>query len=172
MTPAYIALGSNLSEPIRQLRTAVVALDSLPQTQLSRVSSVYRSAAVGPGTQPDYLNAVALIMTALSPIALLDALQQTELDQHRVRDVRWGARTLDLDLLLYGDMIIDSPRLTVPHPRMTQRHFVLYPLCEISDAELSLPGGEQLDTLLQHCSMEGLVKTRYKLRTDSATRDR
>jgi 2-amino-4-hydroxy-6-hydroxymethyldihydropteridine diphosphokinase len=164
MTLAYVALGSNMRQPHIQLRRAVAALDALPRTHLEKVSSAYRSAAVGPGEQPDYLNAVALVATGLAPAQLLDALQQVERDQGRVRDVRWGPRTLDLDLLLYGDRIINTAQLTIPHPRLRQRHFVLYPLWEISGAELVLPEGTRLDTLLQDCPSTGLVKTRIRLR--------
>lgn len=163
MTPVYIALGSNLDDPATQLRKAVLALATLPQTQLERVSSVYRSAAVGPGTQPDFLNAVVLAHTGLTAIALLDALQRIEHQQHRVRDIHWGPRTLDLDLLLYGDVTLTTPRLTVPHPRMSQRHFVLYPLREISSDKLLLPNGTRLDALLKQCAEDGLVKTTDQL---------
>jgi len=166
MTSAYIALGSNLCQPQSQLNKAVAALEQLPDTELVRVSSVYRSAAVGPGAQPDYLNAVLLLATTLSPLALLAAMQHIEQQQGRVRDVRWGPRTLDLDLLLYGDLTLTSLQLTVPHPRMQQRDFVLYPLREISGTNLALPDGSDLDTLLQHCPANGLVKTRYQLRID------
>jgi 2-amino-4-hydroxy-6-hydroxymethyldihydropteridine diphosphokinase len=159
MKLAYIALGSNQGGPEIQLRKAVIALSTLPLTRLDKVSSVYRSAAVGPGTQPDYLNAVARLHTDLSAIALLDALQEIEREQGRVRSVRWGPRTLDLDLLLYAGETITSPRLTVPHPQMQQRHFVLYPLREISNENLLLPDGTPLDALLQRCSQSGLVKT-------------
>ena len=164
MTPAYIALGSNLRHPHSQLRKAVSALQSLPETQLQKLSSIYRSAAVGPGTQPHYLNAVALIATNLSPMVLLDAMQQIEQDQGRVRAVHWGPRTLDLDLLLYGDRTITSPRLTVPHPQLSQRHFVLYPLHEISDSGLVLPDGTALETLLQQCPEDGLVRTQLQIK--------
>lgn len=163
MTPAYIALGSNLDNPSNQLCKAVRALEALPNCQLNKVSSVYCSAAVGPGTQPDYLNAVVLLHTRLAAVQLLDAMQHVEQEQDRVRDVRWGPRTLDLDLLLYGDKTITSPRLTIPHPRMQQRHFVLYPLHEISGEELVLPDGTELNALLKQCSMEGLVKTQHPL---------
>lgn len=163
MMPAYIALGSNLCQPQHQLREAVIALAALPRTQLEKVSSIYRSAAVGPGEQPDYLNAVALIATELSPADLLDALQQVERNQGRTREIHWGARTLDLDLLLYGKMSIETPTLTLPHPRMRLRHFVLYPLREISGADLALPDGTQIDTLLHDCPEKGLVKTRFRL---------
>jgi len=165
MTYAYIALGSNLNRPQSQLQQAVAALEMLPNTALVRVSSIYRSTAVGPGTQPDYLNAVLLLDTRQSPLELLDAMQKIEHEQGRVRDIRWGPRTLDLDLLLYGEVKITSLTLTVPHPRMHQRNFVLYPLREISDTNLGLPDGSDLDTLLRQCPMNGLVKTRYQLRT-------
>jgi 2-amino-4-hydroxy-6-hydroxymethyldihydropteridine diphosphokinase len=164
MTPAYIALGSNLGRPQSQLRKAVNALEMLPDTELVRHSSIYRSAAVGPGPQADYLNAVVLLDTLLPPLALLAAMQHIEQQQGRVRDVRWGPRTLDLDLLLYGDQTITGLALTVPHPRMEQRDFVLYPLREISDTNLVLPNGSDLDTMLQRCPDNGLVKTAYQLR--------
>ena len=164
MTPVYVALGSNLRNPESQLSTAVLALEALPDTRLDRVSSIYRSAAVGPGMQPDYLNAVTLLATRLSPTALLDALQQIEQDQGRIRDARWGPRTLDLDIVLFGNLQITSGRLTVPHPRMQQRDFVLYPLREISNTNLVLPDGSDIDTLLRQCPGDGLVKTQYQLR--------
>lgn len=163
MTFVYISLGSNLCNPETQLRKALTALEQLPVTHIKRISSLYRSAAVGPGTQPNYLNAVLLLATDLSPTALLDATQQIEMNQGRVREVRWGARTLDIDLLLYGDLQIDSTRLTVPHPRMRQRNFVLYPLREISDTNLVLPDGSDLDTLLQQCTDADLIRTEYPL---------
>ena len=161
MTSVYISLGSNLCGPESQLSKAVAALEQLQQTRIEKISSIYRSAAVGPGAQPDYLNIVLLLATNLSPIALLDATQQIELDQGRVRNIRWGARTLDIDLLLYGDLLIDSLRLTVPHPRMKQRNFVLYPLREISDTNLVLPDGSDLDTLLLQCSELDLIRTEH-----------
>lgn len=163
MTFAYISLGSNLCDPKDQLRKALTALEQLPDIDVKRISSLYRSAAVGPGIQPNYLNAVLLLATDLSPTALLDATQQIERNQGRVRGVRWGARTLDIDLLLYGDLQIDSTRLTVPHPRMQQRNFVLHPLREISDTNLVLPDGSDLDTLLQQCTDADLIRTEYPL---------
>lgn len=169
MKPAYIALGSNQGGPEIQLRKAVIALSMLPLTRLDKVSSVYRSAAVGPGTQPDYFNAVARLQTELSAIALLDALQEIEREQGRIRSVRWGPRTLDLDLLLYADETTTSPRLTVPHPRMQQRHFVLYPLREISSGDLVLPDGTRLRSLLEQCPEHGLVKAQYTLPEGATT---
>jgi 2-amino-4-hydroxy-6-hydroxymethyldihydropteridine diphosphokinase len=111
---------------------------------------------------------VVRLQTALTPLELLDALQRIEQEQGRVRDTRWGPRTLDLDLLLYGHKSIESERLSIPHPRMQQRHFVLYPLCEISGDGLVFPNGAELNTYLQQCSAEGLVKTQHQLRTDTA----
>jgi 2-amino-4-hydroxy-6-hydroxymethyldihydropteridine diphosphokinase len=168
MTPAYIALGSNLRQPQNQLRKAVIALHGLPRTHIERVSSVYRSAAVGHTEQPDYLNAVALVSTGLSPTDLLHVLQQVENDQGRIRDIRWGPRTLDLDLLLYGNTVVNSPRLTVPHPRMRERHFVLYPLHEISGPDLVLPDGTDIAALLRQCPAHGLTKTRFRLPTNQS----
>jgi len=159
MIATYIALGSNLQAPLTQLRSAVSALNKLPESRVERTSSIYRSAPIGPGPQPNYLNAVLLLLTALPPLRLLDALQQIEQEQGRVRGVRWGPRTLDLDILLYGNQKIDSPRLTVPHPAMSQRNFVLYPLLEISDANLVLPDGTVLDTLVTACPGNDLEKT-------------
>ncbi|MFV8819590.1 2-amino-4-hydroxy-6-hydroxymethyldihydropteridine diphosphokinase [Haliea sp. E17] len=164
MIPAYIALGSNLGNPLAQLQRAAGALDKLPGTRLAACSPLYRSAAVGPGEQPDYLNAVVRLDTDLQPLALLDALQAIEAAQGREREVRWGARTLDLDLLLYGAQRIDEPRLTVPHPRMTQRAFVLYPLAAVAGANLLLPNGEELGKLLATCPPEGLQRTTLSLR--------
>ena len=163
MIPAYIALGSNLQGPVSQLRQAVAALRTLPDTQFLRSSSIYRSAAVGPGAQPDYLNAVALMATTLAPLALLDALQQIERAQGRTRGERWGPRTLDLDLLLYGDQQVDTARLTIPHPAMRQRNFVLYPLLEVGHSNLVLPDGTVLGTLVAACSRDNLVKTNLPL---------
>jgi len=159
MTAAYIALGSNLQDPATQLRSAVTAINQLPDSRVERTSSIYRSAPLGTTAQPDYLNAVLLLATALPPLRLLEALQQIEQAQGRVRGERWGPRTLDLDILLYGDQKIDSPRLSVPHPAMKQRNFVLYPLFEISDANLVLPDGTVLDTLVAACPGSNLEKT-------------
>lgn len=170
MTLAYIALGSNLCHPQNQLRRAVIALEALPKTRVEKVSSVYRSAAVGPGEQPDYLNAVVQVATGLSPIELLDVLQQIERDQGRIRDIHWGPRTLDLDLLLFGDLAINTPRLTIPHPRMRERHFVLYPLREISGAGLMLPDGTEIERWLLECPANGLVKTRCQLRANRSAK--
>ena len=151
MTRAYIALGSNLRNPPEQLRTALDAIDRLPRSKRLRTSSFYRSEAVGPGEQPDYLNAVLALATELTALDLLGELQAIERSHGRIREQRWAARTLDLDILLYGQQKIDTPKLCIPHPRMAQRNFVLYPLLEIGGAKLLLPDGRELGTLLANC---------------------
>lgn len=163
MITAYIGLGSNLLDPLGQLRRAVQAIAALPQSQLRRVSTAYRSAAIGPGEQPDYLNAVLQLDTALEAPRLLTALQAIERDQGRVRTVRWGPRSLDLDILLYGAARIDSPTLSIPHPRLRDRNFVLYPLAAIADRQLLLPDGEDLGTLIARCPRGELVDTGLRL---------
>lgn len=152
---AFIGLGSNLQGPEAQLRHALEALSALPESQLLGVSRLYRSAPMGPQDQPDYINAVALIDTALEPHALLDALQAIENAQGRVRERRWGERTLDLDLLIYGGEVIAGERLTVPHPGLAERNFVLYPLAELAP-DLTLPDGRELSALLAACADDGL----------------
>ncbi|WP_237055198.1 2-amino-4-hydroxy-6-hydroxymethyldihydropteridine diphosphokinase [Microbulbifer sediminum] len=157
MPRCYIGLGSNLSDPQRQLNAALTAIDSISGTRLLRCSSFYCSAPVGPGEQPDYINAVAEIETVLPPHGLLDQLQAIEAGQGREREIRWGARTLDLDILLFGEKILDTERLHVPHPRMAERNFVLLPLAELAPA-LVLPTGESLAALLQRCPPNRLEK--------------
>jgi len=154
---AYIGLGSNLNDPPAQLRRALDALASLKDSRLGAVSSLYRSAPVGPPAQPDYVNAVAALDTALAPLALLDALQAIEQAQGRVRGERWGARTLDLDILLYGGEVIQHERLGVPHAEMRKRAFVLWPLYDIAP-ELILPDGTALERCLSDCPFVGLER--------------
>lgn len=156
MVPAYIGLGSNLEAPLDQVKRAFDELGTLPHTRLIARSALYQSRAIGP-EQPDYINAVARIETGLTSLDLLDALQALEQAHRRVRLQHWGPRTLDLDLLLYGDETIQHPRLTVPHPYLAQRAFVLYPLADI-DPNLQLPDGQSLQALLYHCPFEGLVR--------------
>ncbi|WP_447530071.1 2-amino-4-hydroxy-6-hydroxymethyldihydropteridine diphosphokinase [Vreelandella sp. TE19] len=134
---AYIGIGSNIEEPLAQVRRAIVELGELPLTRVSGVSSLYASRPVGPQDQPDFVNAVVALDTALSPLALLDQLQGLE-QRHRRRRLRhWGPRTLDLDILLFGEQRIEQPRLSVPHPHMHERAFVLMPLNEL-DAAITL----------------------------------
>lgn len=154
----YIGLGSNLAEPRQQLAAALKALQQVPGTTLAGVSPLYASDPLGPPDQPRYVNAVAALDTDLQPLALLDALQTIELEQGRVRkDERWGPRTLDLDILLFGDRLIDEPRLRVPHYHMQARAFVLYPLADLAPS-LLLPDGRKLSDLLAACPFSGLER--------------
>ena len=156
MALAYIGLGSNLEDPLAQVTRAFGELAELPLTRLAARSAIYSSLPIGP-EQPDYINAVAQLDTQLEPLALLDALQAIEQAHQRVRIQHWVPRTLDLDLLLYGDETIDLERLKVPHPYLAQRSFVLYPLADISP-DLHLPDGTPLADLLSRCPPDGLVR--------------
>lgn len=145
---AWVGLGSNLDGPAARVRWALEALGSLPRTQRVASSRLYGSAPMGPPGQPDYVNAVAWLTTALGPHALLDELQRIENEAGRVRTgERWGPRTLDLDLLLYGNRVIRDARLSVPHPGLAERAFVLVPLAEIAP-DLDVPGQGRIDSLL------------------------
>jgi 2-amino-4-hydroxy-6-hydroxymethyldihydropteridine diphosphokinase len=136
---AVIGLGANLGDPAAQLRAATVAIARLPETRIVKASSLYRSAPVGYAAQPDFLNAAVAIETALGPRDLLDALLAIERATGRERTFKDAPRTLDLDILLYGDRAIDEPGLTVPHPRLHERAFALAPLVEI-EPDAVVPG--------------------------------
>ncbi|MET2854124.1 2-amino-4-hydroxy-6-hydroxymethyldihydropteridine diphosphokinase [Vibrio owensii] len=156
MITAYIAVGSNLADPVSQAKQAIEALKSLPNSEFVVASSLYSSTPMGPQNQPDYINAVVAIKTNLTPLELLDCTQAIEQEQGRVRkDERWGPRTLDLDIILYGNEVIDSERLTVPHYGMREREFVLYPLAEIAPS-LQLPDGTEVSSLLSQVDRNGL----------------
>ena len=157
MERIYIGMGSNLAAPDQQLRSAIEALAQLPGTTVAGVSAFYQSDSLLPG-QPRYTNAVAALDSCLAPLELLDALQAIENDQGRERLERWGPRTLDLDILLFGERLIDEPRLTVPHYQMHLRAFVLYPLAELAPATLQLPDGRTLKALLTTSPFIGLER--------------
>jgi 2-amino-4-hydroxy-6-hydroxymethyldihydropteridine diphosphokinase len=144
---AYVGLGANVDQPAEQVRTAARELAALPDTQLMAVSSLYRTAPVGYLDQPDFINAVAELETRLAPRALLDALLGIERRHGRVRDFPNAPRTLDLDLLLYGDNAVTEPGLTIPHPRMHARAFVMVPLAEIAP-DAPIPGRGRVRDLL------------------------
>ena len=129
---AYIGLGSNLSNPIEQLKTALHSIAALPSTRLLQSSSFYGSKPLGPQDQPDFVNAVCKIQTNLSVKDLLHHLQKIELEQGRIKKRHWGERLIDLDILLFGDDIISTDELTVPHKQIALRDFVLIPLVEIA----------------------------------------
>ncbi|MDD1608104.1 MAG: 2-amino-4-hydroxy-6-hydroxymethyldihydropteridine diphosphokinase [Methylococcaceae bacterium] len=154
---AYIGLGSNLQNPIEQIHSARAAITALVHTKEQGFSCLYQSLPMGPQDQPDYVNAVMAVVTDLSPIELLRALQAIENNQGRVRGERWGARTLDLDILLYGDQVIELPDLIIPHVGLTERAFVLYPLYEIAP-QLIIPNKGKLVDLLVNCPLEGLKR--------------
>lgn len=136
---AFVALGANLADPVQQVRAAGEALAGLPESRRLRISSLYRTAPIGIRDQPDFINAVAMLQTRLAALELLDALFAVEHAFGRRRDFHHAPRTLDLDLLLYDDSIVDSPRLLLPHPRLHLRAFVLVPLLEIAP-DCRIPG--------------------------------
>ena len=152
---AYVGLGSNLDQPLIQLQRAVAAMAQLTLSSLDGASKVYQSRPQGPAGQPDYMNAAVRLTTELAPHALLVALQAIETSQGRTRDVRWGPRTLDLDLLLYDDLVLDTEDLVIPHPQLTRRSFVLLPLMDI-DAHLALPNDLPIATALAATGTEDL----------------
>ncbi len=139
MSRAYVALGANLGDPVATVNAALASLANLPRSSLAASSSLYRTAPVGLLNQPYFINAVVILETALSPFSLLDELFAIEIRFGRRRSIPNAARTLDLDLLLHGDTIQEDPRLTLPHPRMHLRAFVLVPLLEIAP-DIVIPG--------------------------------
>ena len=154
----FIGLGSNLSEPRAQLHAAVQSLARIPDTSLRAVSSLYQTRPLGPQDQPEYLNAVVQLETELEPEALLDQLQSIEADQGRRRDgERWGARTLDLDILLFGERTMNTPRLTIPHAGLHQREFVLYPLNELAPDQ-EVPELGLVAELTASCAPNGIER--------------
>ncbi len=159
MTPvtAYVALGANLEEPVAQVKAGIAALATLPRTRLIAQSSLYRTAPVGYADQPDFINAVAAVETALAPRELLDALLAIEFEHGRVRKFANAPRTLDLDVLLYGAAQVHEEGLTIPHPRMHERAFVLAPLAEIAP-RCMIPGRGAVDDLLRGLDAGGVTR--------------
>ena len=157
MAIAYIALGANLGDPAATVNAAFAALDRLPHSRLLAKSALYRTAPVGIADQPEFVNAAARIETTLAPEALLDALLAIEQAFGRVRAERNGPRTLDLDLLLYDELRLATPRLILPHPRLHLRAFVLQPLAELAP-DLALPGRGRLAAWLPAVANQGIRK--------------
>jgi len=155
MNIAYIGMGSNLESPIEQLKSACKDLKTHPKIKDVAFSKVYNTTPVGPQDQPDYVNAAARVETELSAIELLDALQAIENKHGRVRTIRWGARTLDLDILLYNQDTLNTERLIVPHKELPNRNFVLIPLSDLSPT-LTLPNGQSLAKLIANCPENGI----------------
>jgi len=158
LLPAYVALGSNLDDPRAQVERALAALDQLPQTRCVLRSSLYRSRPFGPVEQPDFVNAVAGLLTSLEPAALLASLQALETRLGRERPaVRWGPRRIDLDLLVHGSVRVAQPGLELPHPGIAERAFVLAPLAEIAP-DLDVPGVGRVGALLAQLDSSGLER--------------
>lgn len=162
MQTAFIGLGSNLAEPAQQVLQAIQKMTCLPQSTLLAQSALYLTPPWGIEDQPAFINAVVKLETTLDPFALLDKLQAIEVSQNRVRDVRYGPRTIDCDLLLYGELELLSERLTIPHPFLTERGFVVVPLYEIAPT-LILPCGKSLADIVikyQHEKIEKLTEVK------------
>jgi len=155
VTRAYVGLGANLGEPRRQVEAALSELDAIPGTRLLKASSLYRSAPVGYTQQPEYVNAVAELETGLAAPALLAALQAIESRHGRSRSFADAPRTLDLDILLFGDAVLAQPGLAIPHPRMHERAFVLRPLLEIAP-DAVVPGRGAAQDLLKACAEQSV----------------
>jgi len=151
----FIGLGSNLENPLEQIKTAVKDMKAMIDTELVACSSLYKSPPMGPQDQPDYINAAIELETTLTPHSLLDELQKIEQQHGRVRKRHWGERTLDLDVLVYGEQVIKDDRLTVPHPGIAERAFVVYPLAEL-DGSLEIPGLGNVAQLVEACPRDGL----------------
>ncbi|WP_018862034.1 MULTISPECIES: 2-amino-4-hydroxy-6-hydroxymethyldihydropteridine diphosphokinase [unclassified Thioalkalivibrio] len=154
----FVGIGANLGDPEAQVREAFRRLaGDVPQTRLTGQSRLYRNPPMGPQDQPDYVNAVARLHTRLEPLDLLHALQAIEADCGRERDgTRWGPRLLDLDILLFGDQVLDLPGLHVPHPGLTERDFVVLPLAELAP-DLKIPGEGSVDRLASRFDGASLV---------------
>jgi 2-amino-4-hydroxy-6-hydroxymethyldihydropteridine diphosphokinase len=157
MTDVFIGLGSNLKDPAAQLARAVSALATLPETALVAQSPFYASRPVGPQDQPDFVNGAVWLRTSLRPHQLLDELQSIEQKHGRERLRHWGPRTLDLDILVFGDQVLDDERLTVPHRELPNRDFALQPLLDLK-ADLTLPDGTAIAQLRGQCPDNGLRK--------------
>lgn len=170
----YIGLGSNLDNPLFQVKSAISELNALPNIIVDAVSGIYkskpleiRSVDVDP-EQADYINAVVRVKTSDLPEILLDTLQALELKHNRVKEYRWGPRSLDLDILLYDDLLIDIERLTIPHVELVNRNFVLYPLNDINPG-LEIPKHGRLEVLLENITKDNLVFVEhYKDKQDTA----
>lgn len=157
MSLAYIALGANLGDPAATVNAAFTALGELPHSRLLTTSALYRTAPVGIADQPEFVNAAAAIDTTLAPEALLDALLAIEQRFGRVRAQRNGPRTLDLDILLYDELTLATPRLTLPHPRLHLRAFVLQPLADLAP-DLAIPGRGSVAAWLPAVANQGICR--------------
>lgn len=158
MNTVFIGLGSNLDEPLSQLESALEHLKQISTLTFVNCSNFYSSPPMGPQEQPDYINAVVEVTTELTAEQLLDELQNIENIQGRVRSQRWGPRTLDLDILLFGNKEINTDRLIVPHSGISERNFVLYPLSDLVDSNFQIPKLGAISELLAACPMTGITR--------------
>lgn len=158
-TRVFVALGSNLGNPLQQIDKAALALGAHEHITRIAMSKVYQSTPHGVKDQPDYLNSVLEIRTTLTPEALLQVLQSIEDEHGRTREIRWGARTLDLDIILFDTRVIETATLTIPHPRAHEREFVVQPLFDL-DSELVIPGQGKVSDLRKHLPIETLKEIR------------
>ncbi|WPE15990.1 2-amino-4-hydroxy-6-hydroxymethyldihydropteridine diphosphokinase [Candidatus Thioglobus autotrophicus] len=154
---AYIGLGSNLNNPKQQIKAAVMALHATKDVEVVNLSSLYQSPPVDDSKQPDYINAIAQVNTHLTPLELLYACQAIETQQHRVREKKWGARTIDLDIITYGVQVVASKQLVIPHPEMMNRAFVLIPLAEL-EPDLKVPVLGPIEDIIQELGAYQLTK--------------
>jgi len=154
---AYIGLGSNLNSPKQQIKDAVMALHTAKDVEVVNLSSLYQSPPVDGSNQPDYINAIVQVNTHLTPLELLYVCQDIETQQHRVREKKWGARTIDLDIIIYGVQVVASKQLIIPHPQMMNRAFVLIPLAELED-DLKVPVLGPIQNLIEELGEFELTK--------------
>ncbi len=154
---AYIGLGSNLNSPKQQIKDAVMALHTAKDVEVVNLSSLYQSPPVDGSKQPDYINAIVQVNTHLTPLELLYVCQDIETQQHRVREKKWGARTIDLDIIIYGVQVVASKQLIIPHPQMMNRAFVLIPLAELED-DLKVPVLGPIQNLIEELGEFELTK--------------
>ncbi len=154
---AYIGLGSNLNNPKQQIKDALIALNTTADVKVVALSSLYQSPPIDGTKQPDYINAVCEVHTHLTALELLYVCQDIEVKQHRVREKKWGARTIDLDIVTYGVQVIASKQLIVPHPEMMNRAFVLVPLAEI-EPDFKVPVLGSIQALIEKVDTSTLIK--------------
>ena len=154
---AYIGLGSNLNSPKQQVKDAVMALHTAKDVEVVNLSSLYQSPPIDDSKQPDYINAIVQVNTHLTPLELLYVCQDIETQQHRVREKKWGARTIDLDIIIYGVQVVASKQLIIPHPQMMNRAFVLIPLAELED-DLKVPVLGPIQNLIEELGEFELTK--------------
>jgi 2-amino-4-hydroxy-6-hydroxymethyldihydropteridine diphosphokinase len=154
---AYIGLGSNLNNPKHQIKDALIALNATQDVKVVALSSLYQSKPIDDSKQPDYINAICQVDTHLTALELLYVCQGIETKQHRVREKKWGARTIDLDIILYGVQVVASKQLIIPHPEMMNRAFVLVPLSEL-ESDLKVPVLGPLQALIDLIDTSELIK--------------